>query len=1453
MTMEPSFHLRNGLTCNVHQHGATCAIDVLLEVAYFGMFYFDKQIFQTERMGNLLSSLVNVFCKAREQTQTTICNMREDVWEWLIRYQSKAFCPKGTARAEALVGFLALSSELQNIGFRSLCPLHPILPILTLTTRSVEAAEGILEGCIKHEVAQVEAHWSKRCRACIGNETMIPEDFIIVELSVLEWKNRFLQPVTISETCSMFGDTYYLTAAVLVQPHHFLCIVKIGQQFARVDGLQHEVECYSSFTSALYRNDSLSSKQHVTSEKHDGIHLIVLTRLGSNDLIYANIPERFKSKPQQHKISGNSHGSETVRTKSASYEGVSGSSNVRFSFKASDTDDYRNISNESQQNEQNNIRTGYTKLPTTNLPKKMSTGKTPKPPNCDTINSAHSKVSHHFTSTPNGKPETLKSDHHTGNVKITGKTVNITIQGNVLYLSCKDLFPLIGMEKHIKNRGYKSIDRVLDEKGILKNDSFIFSGLKRKFIAYPAFLSILESKLGKETQHHGVKEELLHLSHQEIVNSFTIRQFLPEEDKDKLNSSMEVDKSPKVKTSKLYRRKHGKNKGGYSRKKAVLRKVMRNVCKKDFHGDVDKMIKTLGELFTPSKNGENEDFSGLFGQHNLEALLTSMKASKIRKKMLDKVILNAMAEDVKLSASELIHLEENYSGTRLFDKLRSKLPGLLPSGTEVRRQKKLFWKEFNSILLPERTPTGWKISLQRLIEVLYFRYYWLESPFKWRVYGDGREIGGRKGTFMAISTLNDEALLNGISYQNPLEIFPVAIFYEDDSRDNLEENLGFPDGHLNREIQAAQQQDHQFFLSGDEMFLEHILGDEGELSPISSTGWNIYSSYPKSDWENTDEHGLRTGLLKQIDRDTRSSILKAIPLQRTVFCLLHGLARVTEKLLNLEIQRVFATANIACQQMGIDSGTYIKETIQNLEQNINSRGVRQGNFHVVMKGNVPEDIKLNKTHAEAILSDVPVGMEAQFPHVLTGVVPTTFVRNTLPANVNETLGFPETFTEFELVVKIWKHFYTMHKIISHDSKPKLRDGCLKGSKRTVDYSWGYTEEDISRYSVEAEKFYQLFKLRYTCAGMTPYMMKYVDYGNLLMKSIPFPVGRMQSEGGEHANYLHNCYYYQHTTRHGGGYRLDPILAILNNMWKRICFHITSDTSVEGKKACANFLMYKKRHLAAVMIQRNYRLYRLKKRKRMVQTEEAPTSGAGGIFTGKLFVLSGVIPVIDGRRFTRQEFTNMIKECGGRVRNKLSSKNSTKCYIVLSGPIANRIPAIARACERNGHHLLHYSYVTESIQKGCAMEMGNYAIRFPGKSNIPKAQSLQAKHFRKKKRMIAIIKKARKTLLSSPKTQKIPRVAKNVAVYYAQTRRRALTSRRHLTFKESTDIYCEMLKTWANLPAKQKGAVVNEYMACLKEKSQREKSLKEGEKNLQKRNTIFEPAYAKVCSFENLQH
>lgn len=69
-------------------------------------------------------------------------------------------------------------------------------------------------------------------------------------------------------------------------------------------------------------------------------------------------------------------------------------------------------------------------------------------------------------------------------------------------------------------------------------------------------------------------------------------------------------------------------------------------------------------------------------------------------------------------------------------------------------------------------------------------------------------------------------------------------------------------------------------------------------------------------------------------------------------------------------------------------------------------------------------------------------------------------------------------------------------------------------------------------------------------------------------------------------------------------------------------------------------------------------------------------------------------------------------------------------------------------------------------------------------------------------------------MNSPKMLKIPTVAKNAAVYFAQTRRRALTSRRRLTFDESKKVYCDMLKQWADLSYKQKEDISREYTECL---------------------------------------
>ena len=90
------------------------------------------------------------------------------------------------------------------------------------------------------------------------------------------------------------------------------------------------------------------------------------------------------------------------------------------------------------------------------------------------------------------------------------------------------------------------------------------------------------------------------------------------------------------------------------------------------------------------------------------------------------------------------------------------------------------------------------------------------------------------------------------------------------------------------------------------------------------------------------------------------------------------------------------------------------------------------------------------------------------------------------------------------------------------------------------HGYSYSDSDIDEYIIQAEKFYQLYTFRYGYQQVTPYMMKFIDVVPHLMKALPCTLGRFQSQGGEHANYQHARYYFQHTTRHGGANKSDPL-------------------------------------------------------------------------------------------------------------------------------------------------------------------------------------------------------------------------------------------------------------------------------------------------------------------------
>ena len=107
--------------------------------------------------------------------------------------------------------------------------------------------------------------------------------------------------------------------------------------------------------------------------------------------------------------------------------------------------------------------------------------------------------------------------------------------------------------------------------------------------------------------------------------------------------------------------------------------------------------------------------------------------------------------------------------------------------------KKGYQAEFEAIMQPTRTPTGYRIEPSCLVECLQFLYHWLPKEQWWHLYSDGRKYRKKDTVLMAISNINNEQKLNGVKFQSPKEMWPIQVFHQKDSRLNLELNIG--DGH----------------------------------------------------------------------------------------------------------------------------------------------------------------------------------------------------------------------------------------------------------------------------------------------------------------------------------------------------------------------------------------------------------------------------------------------------------------------------------------------------------------------------------------------------------------------------------------------------------------------------------------------------------------------------------
>lgn len=209
--------------------------------------------------------------------------------------------------------------------------------------------------------------------------------------------------------------------------------------------------------------------------------------------------------------------------------------------------------------------------------------------------------------------------------------------------------------------------------------------------------------------------------------------------------------------------------------KGELTKLAKNV----HHGSKNDFIASLAESVTSEKEDHQfseEDWDGTLSPQDVVNLAKKAHDPKTRKSIYDIIVEEDASTHHHLSAIEVLDLQDTTNPTELMRALRRKLPGFLDSERKVNSLKAKFRREFQVVWQPERTHSGWRINPDRLRETLLHLYWWLPPTEWWKIYGDGRNFGGKDSVAVTLNVLNDEAMFHGIKYHSPDEYWPLYIF-----------------------------------------------------------------------------------------------------------------------------------------------------------------------------------------------------------------------------------------------------------------------------------------------------------------------------------------------------------------------------------------------------------------------------------------------------------------------------------------------------------------------------------------------------------------------------------------------------------------------------------------------------------------------------------------------------
>ena len=162
--------------------------------------------------------------------------------------------------------------------------------------------------------------------------------------------------------------------------------------------------------------------------------------------------------------------------------------------------------------------------------------------------------------------------------------------------------------------------------------------------------------------------------------------------------------------------------------------------------------------------------------------------------------------------------------------------------------------------------------------------------------------------------------------------------------------------------------------------------------------------------------------------------------------------------------------------------------------------------------------------------------------------------------------------------------------------------------------------------------------------------------------------------------------------------------------------------------------------------------------------------------GITFVFVGSVPSQGKKKWKQAALEAEAKSLGGTVAKTLPGEmkgKSTKRYYVLisKGGMSKNVPAIVKDAVRRKYLILDYQFLFECIEKRCIVpfEVHQHDIaRIYQCVNVE--PTLAEKHFKRKPRMISLLKKRKKKAIQP--SLETTKVEKNVAIFYANLKRKA---------------------------------------------------------------------------------